>query len=45
MAAFRFVGKRAITNYVNLAIAETKAGTPLSRTKTEPNGCEINVAD
>ena len=32
------------TNYVNLAIAEAKAGTPLSHVRTEPDGCEINIA-
>ena len=35
---------KEITNYVNLAIAEAKAGAPLSHAKTEPDGCEINVA-
>ncbi len=36
---------KEITNYVNLAIAEAKAGTPVSQAKTEPDGCVINYLE
>jgi peroxiredoxin len=36
---------KEITNYVNLAIAEAKTGMPVSKAKTEPDGCVINYRE
>ena len=36
---------KEVTNYVNLAIAEAKTGTPVSQAKTEPDGCVINYLE
>lgn len=36
---------KEIINYIDLALDEAKAGKPLSHARTEPDGCEINVAE